>query len=256
MKIKLDITKSLEKNAEVYFEKAKKSKKKLEGANSALAKSYDKLEQIKEQKTIEEKRVKEKVERKKKWYEKFRWFHSSEGFLIIGGRDATSNEIVIKKHTDKNDLVFHTEMAGSPFFVIKAEDKKVGEDTISEVAQATASYSRAWKTGLANADVFYVNPEQVTKEAKAGEFIARGAFMVYGKKNELSAECKLAIGLKEGIIIGGPIESIKAQTDNFVIIIQGNQKASATAKKIKLKLKGGEIDDIIRMFPSGGSKIL
>jgi len=47
----------------------------------------------------------------KEWYEKFRWFISSDDFLILGGRDATSNEIVIKKHTEKNDLVFHR-----PFF--------------------------------------------------------------------------------------------------------------------------------------------
>ena len=255
MKIKLDVTKSLEKNAEVYFEKSKKAKKKLEGAQEALDKSYSKLEKLKEEKTEKEKKVKEKVERKKEWYEKFRWFHSSEGFLVVGGRDATSNEIVVKKHTDKDDLVFHAEMAGSPFFILKSEGKKIGEKTIQEVAEATASYSRAWKTGLANTDVFYVNPEQVTKEAKAGEFIARGAFMVYGKKNVLTAECRMAIGIKDGQIIGGPVDSIKAQTKDFVMVIQGNQKASDTARKIKAKLKGGEIDDIIRMLPTGGCKL-
>ena len=36
MKIKLEVGKSLEKNAEVYFEKAKKAKRKLEGAKEAL----------------------------------------------------------------------------------------------------------------------------------------------------------------------------------------------------------------------------
>ena len=33
----------------------------------------------------------------KKPYMKFRWFISSDGFLCLGGRDATSNEIIIKK---------------------------------------------------------------------------------------------------------------------------------------------------------------
>ena len=44
-----------------------------------------------------------KLERKKsrEWFEKFHWFYTSEGFLCIGGRDSTSNEIIIKKHTDK-----------------------------------------------------------------------------------------------------------------------------------------------------------
>jgi len=113
----LDIKKSVEQNAAVYFEKAKKSRKKLEGAKKALKKIQNRLELLKEKKdknSLTEKRT-EKTQRKKEWYEKFRWFFSSEGFLCIGGRDATTNDIIIKKHADKNDIVFHTDMAGSPF---------------------------------------------------------------------------------------------------------------------------------------------
>ena len=62
-------------------------------------------------------------------------------------------------------------MAGSPFFVIKTKGVKVEEATLNETAQATASYSRAWKAGIAAAEVFFVNPEQVSKKAKPGEFI-------------------------------------------------------------------------------------
>jgi len=255
MLIKLDVTKSLEKNAEDYFEKSKKARRKLEGAKEALGRSLEKLEKIKEEKSVEEKKTKEKIERKKAWYEKFRWFFSSEGFLCIGGRDATSNEIVIKKHTDKDDIVFHSEMAGSPFFVVKAEGGKVGEKTLEEVAIATASYSRAWKAGISVADVFHVSPEQVSKEARPGEYIAKGAFMIYGKKSLLSAALRLAIGLKDGVIIGGPVSAIKESTTNYVEIIQGNEKASDTAKKIRKKLKGGDLDEIIRMLPAGGCKI-
>ncbi|MEE9524994.1 MAG: NFACT RNA binding domain-containing protein [Candidatus Woesearchaeota archaeon] len=254
MKIQLDVTKSLEQNAETYFNKAKKAKRKLGGAKEALEKSFLKLEKAKKDKLKQEAK-KEKVERKKEWYEKFRWFRSSEGFLCIGGRDATSNEIVIKKHMDKDDIVFHTNMAGSPFFVIKIKEEKPTEATINEVAQATASYSRGWKAGIASADVFFVNPSQVTKEAKSGEFVPKGAFMIYGKKNTLVAELRIAIGLKDGQIIGGPIDAIRAQTDNFVIVIQGNEKTSGVAKKIKKKLKGGSIDEIIRMIPAGGCKV-
>ena len=183
MRIKLDVTKSLEKNAETYFNKSKKAKKKLQGAKEAVQKSLEKLEKAKKEQAKEVKEVKKKVETKKEWYEKFHWFISSEGFLCIGGRDAATNEIVIKKHTDKDDLVFHTSMAGSPFFVVKTEGKKVGEATINEASQAVGSYSKAWKLGLSIQEVFYVNPDQVSKKAKPGEFIARGAFMIYGKKN-------------------------------------------------------------------------
>lgn len=256
VKIKIDIEKSIEENASLYFEKSKKAKKKLEGAKEAIKRSQEKIEKLKKEHKIEEEKAKEKkVERKKQWYEKFHWFYSSEGFLCIGGRDATSNEIVIKKHTDDKDIVFHTEMAGSPFFVIKTEGKEVGEATLNETAQATAAYSKAWKLGLSAADVFYINPEQVTKEAKPGEFVPRGAFMIYGKKNYINTDVKLAVGIKDGQIIGGAVDAVKKNVDKFVIIIQGREKTSAVAKKIKHKLGGGDLDEIISMLPAGGCEI-
>ena len=109
--IELYFNRSVGENASLYYEQAKKARKKVEGARAALASSRLRLEELGREKEAAAKPV------KKEWFEKFRWFVSSEGFLCIGGRDATTNEIVVKKHVEKDDLVFHTEMAGSPFFV-------------------------------------------------------------------------------------------------------------------------------------------
>jgi len=251
MRIKIDINKSIEKNAADYFEKSKKAKKKLEGAKEALEKTKEKLERLKKEKPEEKKK---KIQPKKEWYEKFRWFISSEGFLCIGGRDATTNEIIIKKYAEPNDLVFHTDIAGSPFFVIKTENKKPGEKTINETAQATAIFSKAWKLGLATIDVFYVKPEQVTKKAKSGEYLTKGAFMIYGKKNYIKPSINLAIGISKDKIMAGPIDAVKRNTEKFIQILQGNEKTSSIAKKIQEKI-GGELDDIIRVLPAGGCKL-
>ena len=157
MEIELDPKLSAHENAAAYFEKAKKLRKKAEGAKEAIAGFAGKLaeeekkEARKEERTAREQEQKEKrkeKKRKQQWYEKFRWFISSTGFLCIGGRDATTNEIIIKKHTDKDDLVFHTEAPGSPFFVVKSEGKEIDEQTKTEAAEATVLYSRAWKHGL------------------------------------------------------------------------------------------------------------
>lgn len=254
VEIKLYIDKTLEENASLYFEKAKKSKKKLAGALETLEKNQKKIKSI-EKKKPEPKP--EKIKRKQHWYEKFRWFYSSENLLVIGGRDATTNDIVIKKHTEKDDLVFHTDMSGSPFFVVKSEGKNIGENTKEETAQATASYnSRAWKAGLSTLDVFYVKPGQVSKQAQSGEFLAKGAFMIRGKTTYLHPTLELAIGIKEGQIIGGPVNAIKAHAEQFVIITQGRDKASSIAKKIKSKFKADvDLDDIIRFLPAGGCEI-
>lgn len=257
MEIEFDLNKSVDENAGTYFNKAKKAKAKLEGAKKALKDSEAKLAKLmtEEDKFVEEEQEKEaKRNRKREWYEKFHWFISSEGFLCIGGRDASSNEIVVKKHTDKNDLVFHTDISGSPFFVIK-DGQNAGEITRAEAAQATAVYSRAWKLGHGTAEVFYVNPEQVSKDAQPGEFLAKGSFMIKGKTNYLKPKLEYAIALVNNEIIGGPVEAIKSHSKKFVLIISGRNKKSALAKKIKAKLGGGDLDDIIKFIPSGGAEI-
>src|SRR3989338_1525948 len=137
--VEVDLNKSVEKNAEMYFEKAKKFRKKIEGARLAIEKSKAKLQAMAEKAEKENVAAPEIVQRKKEWYEKFRWFLTSTNFLVIGGRDATSNEIIIKKNTEQHDLVFHTDMAGSPFFVLKTEGKDVSPATVMEVADATCS---------------------------------------------------------------------------------------------------------------------
>ena len=252
MKITLEIKKTLEQNAQTYFEKAKKSRKKLEGARKALERSLKRLD---EEKQIGEKKKedikKTKPRRKKAWYEKFRWFRTSEGFLAIGGRDATTNEVIIKKHTDKDDVVCHTDMAGSPFFVIKSEGRKIGEESIQEAIDATFCFSRAWKLGLGTADVFWVTPEQVSKEAQSGEYLPKGAFMIRGKTNYVSPSCDLAIGVMEdGSVMCGPRIAVKEHVRDILRIKKGNKKASDVAKAIKKKL-GGELDDIIAALPPG-----
>lgn len=246
MKVEIDFTKTIPQNAAFYYEKAKKAKKKIEGAERALKQTEKKLLTTKP--VI--KKLKEIEIKKKKWYEKFRWFISSEGFLCVGGRDATTNDILIRKHMDKGDLVFHTIIIGSPFFIVKAEGKKIGEKTIQEAAQATASYSRAWKHGITITEVYYIKPEQVKKELG----LPKGTFMIHGKRTFLKPVLQIAIGVKDGKTIGGPVSAVMSQTKNYVIIDQGDIKTSDMAKKIKAKL-GGTLEDIQSFLPPGKGRI-
>jgi predicted ribosome quality control (RQC) complex YloA/Tae2 family protein len=262
MKIILDSKKSVEQNAQTYFEKAKQARKKLEGARKALDISRAKLEKEQQQKEQDISKIKEhheaqaqKAKRKQEWYEKFRWFLSSEGFLVIGGRDATTNEIVVKKHTDKHDIVFHTDMAGSPFFVIKTEGKEPGEATLQETADATLCFSKAWKMGLTTTATFWVTPEQVSKEPNPGEYLPKGAFMIRGKTNYMNPTPDCAVGaLEDGRIMCAPLAAVKKHCKQAVIIIQGKKKPSDIAKIVRKKF-GGELDEIIKVMPSGGVEI-
>ncbi len=260
MQVEIFLNKSVDENASMYFEEAKKAKKKIEGVEKAIAHAKSSLEKSKYEDelkdTFSENVSKEKKEaRKTDWYENFRWFFTSEGFLVIGGRDANTNENIIKKHTDNHDIVFHTDMAGSPFVVIKTEGKKPDDLDMEEAAQFTACYSRAWKKGLGSSEVFYVDPEQVSKTVKAGEFMGKGSFMIYGKRNYMSPVLKLAIGYSGERIEYGPLSSVKKRCKKYVEIVQGSEKASNLAKKIKKKI-GGDLDEIVRAIPSGGARLV
>lgn len=255
--LSLDITKSVEENADMYFTQAKKARKKLVGLERAM-------EKMRKTKKEEPKVTIKKAPRKQHWYEKFRWFVSSDGYLCVGGRDATTNEIIIKKHTDANDWVLHTDMAGSPFVIIKVKGKReeVPQSTLDEAAQFTASMSRAWKNGLGTLEVFYVTPEQVTKEAQAGESLARGAFMIRGETKYKRPQLALAASMinydDSHMLMIGPPSACKKHAKNTVMLAQGNEKTSDVAKKIQKKLPGAEqehLDVIIRAMPPGGIKI-
>lgn len=258
--IEIDLNKSIEENASDYFERAKRLKKKIDGAKIAVENFKKKLktfeESIEKEKTEKKEMIESKINAKERWYDKYRWFISSEGFLVIGGRDATTNEIIIKKHTSQNDIVLHTDMKGSPFCVIKKniDEKEPTIETLQEAADFTVSFSKAWKQGITSLEVFYVNPEQVTKEPRAGEYLPKGAFMIKGKVNYLNGKLNLAIGmLPDKKLMIGPYEAVSKNCSSEIIrIFPGKEKTSKIAKLIQKKFNYNNLDEIIRLLPAGG----
>jgi predicted ribosome quality control (RQC) complex YloA/Tae2 family protein len=255
MRIKLKFTKSLEENASYYFEKSKRAKQKLEKTKKAVRDTKKKLEnaeKITSEEIKEEKKKKKlkKVIKKKKWYQNFRWFMSSDGFLVVGGRDATSNEIIVKKHASGNDIVFHTQMAGSPFVVIKNPlNKDIPDSTIQQAADFCVSFSRAFDEGLQTSEVYYVKPEQLSRKTKAGEYMGKGAFMVYGKRNYTEGRLNVAVGNYNGTTMSGPVEAVEKHCKKYVVLKKGKEKKSELAKKIRHLLELDDLDEIIRFIP-------
>lgn len=260
VEIIIDLKKSLEQNASDYFEKAKKAKGKIETIKKVIEDYKERLTKLeKEQIQIqEEKAAKEK--RVVKWYERYRWFITSEGFLAIGGRDAGSNEEVVKKHMDKNDLVFHTDAAGSPFFILKRNPvlgitplgSKITERSIQEVADAAYIFSKSFKAGVSGINSFYVNPEQISTTPPTGEYLEKGSFIINGKKNIVVPRFNLAIGItKDDSIMCAPANAVKKNCEKYIELTQSrNEKPSDVAKRIKKKI-GGDMDSIIRALPAG-----
>jgi len=248
MKIEIDKALSIYENAAKYFEEAKKLKKKAENLKNKIEGIKRKLEDI-EIKIVERR----KKEKKKEWYEKFRWFFTSNNFLLIAGKDAITNEIIIRKYLEKNDLVFHAEIHGSPFGILKnGQDAK--EEDIYEAAKFVGSYSKAWKQKLSYIEVYYVFPDQVSKKAPAGEYLPKGSFMIYGKKNYIKTKLEIAIGEKNGKVIPGVPESVSKKTNRYFILVPGNEKPYRIAKYISESLSL-DINDVLPLIPGEGKII-
>jgi predicted ribosome quality control (RQC) complex YloA/Tae2 family protein len=240
---------SLFDNASEYYERGKKAKQKSAGALAALDDSKKRLakidrelreaEELKSLKPAEiiEALSKRKLEREsKEWYEKFRWFTSSDGFLVVAGKDTVSNEVLIKKYTKQEDVVFHAEISGAPFVVVKSEGKTISEQTLCEAGEFAASFSRAWRENAGSADVYWVKLDQLSKSGPSGESVPHGAFAIVGKRNWMrSVPLKLAVGIivnEETCFVGGPIDAVKAKTKTYVVLVPGDLAGKELLKQI------------------------
>mgnify|MGYP003937348233 FL=1 len=273
---RVKLEQSIPKFSSLLFSRAKELERGSINIDKASEDLKSRIVKIKNQtQKIHEKIQFNKLE-SKQWYERYRWFVTTDGHLVIGGRDASSNSAVIRKHMAENDLVFHAEIHGSPFFLIKNGTNQENSTFVEETAQATVSFSRAWKDGLSNGDAYWVFPNQVKKGAPTGQFLPKGSFVIEGKRNFCRGiELKLSIGLiqienKRYRFVCGPSSAIQKRSLVLASLLPGGSDPMYLAKKIKSEfvkvisdfdpdladyLKRVILDEIIRILPSGQSKI-
>ncbi|MGA3111929.1 MAG: ribosome rescue protein RqcH [Candidatus Bathyarchaeia archaeon] len=249
LRFSINLRRSIYENANEYYERGKKAKQKTAGAQTALEESKKRLEQIeKELARAEELKslkpgeivkalAKRKLERdNKEWFEKFRWFTSSDGFLVVAGKDTVSNEVLIKKYTTQEDIVFHAEISGAPFTVVKAEGKTIPDQTLREAGEFAASFSRAWRENAGSADVYWVKVDQLSKSGPSGESVPHGAFAVVGKRNWMrGVPLKVAVGITvndETSFVGGPVDAVKAKTKAYVVLLPGDYMGKELLQRI------------------------
>ena len=244
----VSLRKSMFENAAEYYERGKRAKQKASGTLTALEESRRRLADIEQRLRESEKAqlakpamaMEELVKRKvqgKEWFEKFRYFLSSDGFLVVAGKDSVSNEVLIKKHVEKDDVVFHAEITGAPFVVVKTEGKLPTDQVLREASEFAAAFSRAWREGLGSADVYWVKPEQLSKTGSSGEYVAHGAFFVIGKRNWMrGVSLCTAVGVAEDegevFFVGGPVDAVKAKSRAYITLLPGDMMGKEILRKI------------------------
>jgi predicted ribosome quality control (RQC) complex YloA/Tae2 family protein len=268
-KIKIDPKASLLTLSSKLFDESKRQAVAINTIEKLKKQTEKSLEKQENQAKVAEESITFSEIRKKNWYERYRWFYTSDGFLAIGGRDASSNMALIRKHLEKNDKVFHADIYGSPFFILKYYNEDIRPTSLNEVAHATVCFSRAWRESMYGLNAYWVEPEQVKKAAPSGQFLAKGTFVIDGQRNFVNVSTlKLAVGLvkqnADYLMSCGPPDAIKKNSICYVIIEPGGSYMVDTAKKIKLEfikmkedvVKSLSIDEFVRVLPAGESHIL
>jgi len=267
--VKIDFRKTVSENAEKAYHDNKKLKSKLHGAEIALKKTQEKIKKTKKQKEKEGK-IKKELDQKKKekkektfWFEKYRWFISSNGNIVVAGKDAKTNDLVVKKYLEERDRYAHADISGAPSVIIKNKDPfgkklEINEKTLEEACKFAASFSKAWKQ-FAEAEAYWVLPEQVSKSPQSGEFVPKGAFIIRGKRNYNRCKLEVAVGEIEidGIkkIMGGPVSTLKNKSEKYVILNPGPVKKSDISKKLS-NVFNTSVENISKVLPPGGASII
>jgi predicted ribosome quality control (RQC) complex YloA/Tae2 family protein len=291
------VAEGVEKNADRLYREAKRVAEKQDGALAAIENTREELVELEKQKkewsaddTDTDDAVQEPenidwtartsipIRRDEQWYEQFRWFHTSDGFLVIGGRNADQNEDIVKKYMDKGDLFFHTQAHGAPATVLKAtgpseaaRDVDIPQRSRDQAAQFAVSYSSLWKNGQFTGDVYEVAPDQVSKTPETGEYIEKGSFVVRGDRTYYT---DTPVGVAVGIqikpysrVIGGPPAAITDQAEAILQLEPGQYAQNDIAKLCYRRFRKRFSDetfvrkvasaDLIQEFcPAGGSRIV
>jgi predicted ribosome quality control (RQC) complex YloA/Tae2 family protein len=237
--VNLDLRKNVSENADMKYEESKKIQEKLKGALEALERTTQDLASIKDVEFVEKKK---KVSHEKQWwFERFRWFISTDGNIIVAGRDAKSNDLVVKKYLSEGDRYAHADIHGAPSCIIKSKgpnDEKIpiSEKTLEEACMFATSYSRAWNQ-FGEASAYWVLPEQVSKTPESGEYVPKGGFIIRGKRNYCRCKLEVAVGLipfgDDEKLMGGPLTAVAARAKKgYAILTPGSTKKSITVQKL------------------------
>lgn len=178
-------------NAREYFDQRRsaqdKEQRTLENSTKALKSQEAKINHDLKKGLKQEKAVLRPV-RQAMWFEKFTWFVSSDGYLVLGGKDAQQNEMLYKRYLKKGDVYVHADIEGAATVIIrnnpKTPDSPIPPSTLSQAGTLAVSSSSAWDS-KAGMSAWWVNADQVSKSAPGGDFLPTGSFSVRGTKNFL-----------------------------------------------------------------------
>jgi len=251
--VTLDYTVSIDENANRLYSQAKELREKAAGAREALEDTRKAMAKREAMGAKAAQQAKDRMAPPKRfWFESYKWFITSGGRLVLGGRDAKTNDQVVKKHLGDRERYAHADFHGAPSIVLK-DGAEATDAEMREVCQFALCHSKAWNAGAAEGTAYWVLPDQVSKRPEAGEFAPRGAFIIRGKRNyehHLPLEMVVAEIQYEGArkIACAPRESVPSE--KRAVIIPGKMPRGKASSALA-KAFGVPEEEISRILPPG-----
>ncbi|PGH18997.1 hypothetical protein AJ79_00030 [Helicocarpus griseus UAMH5409] len=219
LSIDIDLGISPWANARQYYEQKKaaavKEEKTLKSSKKAIKSTEKKVAADLKQALKQEKPVLRPA-RTPFWFEKFIFFVSSDGYLVLGGRDVQQTEILYRRYLKRGDVYVHADVQGAiPIFVKNkpgTPDAPIPPGTLSQAGNLCVATSSAWDS-KAVMGAWWVNADQVSKTTPTGEYLTTGGFIIRGEKNQLPP-AQLLLGFTVMFQISE--ESIKNHTKHRV----------------------------------------
>ncbi|OMH78579.1 Nuclear export mediator factor NEMF-like protein [Zancudomyces culisetae] len=158
--------------------------------------------------------------RKIMWFEKFNWFISSDGYLVLGGKDMQQNEMLVRKYMRAHDVYVHADVHGACSVIVlnnasssssSSPPPLIKPSTLIQAGSMAMCYSKAWESKIITS-AYWVHSNQVSKTAPTGEYLSTGSFMVRGKKNYLPPS-NLVYGFGILFKLLNPISTNKSEPD-------------------------------------------
>jgi predicted ribosome quality control (RQC) complex YloA/Tae2 family protein len=263
-RLPLSVEQSPREAAGAVFEESKRQQAKLAGARAALAETEARRTESTRARPARSRSPGETPRRSKPhWFERFRWFLSSEGAVVIAGRDASSNDLAVRRNLKEGDRYVHADLHGAASVIVKHPPPgapELTDLTLREAGQWAVVFSKAWRAGLASASAFWVEPDQVSKAGASGEFVARGAWAIHGTKHVLR-DLPVEIGLGtvdyagEQLWSAAPPSALRARGELRLTLVPGAERERSDVERGLAAELGLSRDRVQALLPAGGIEL-